>query len=157
MWKNGKIGERRYQPTLKPKTGWPELTALIDVLFLTLLFFALSNSFVRVSGIGVELPRTAAPEVADIGRFVVTVVPSPTPDKSCLVYFQDRQVTLPILKERLFKLTDGSSKQSIIICADKRVPFDVVSQIMAMAGTAKLSSFIVLTPPETKQETRFEQ
>ena len=32
-----RIGRRRYAPTLKPKRGWPELTALIDVLFLVLL------------------------------------------------------------------------------------------------------------------------
>ena len=64
-----KFGSRRYAPKLKPKTGWPELTALIDVLFLSLLFFALSGSFVRVSGIGVELPRMEAPNVADVERF----------------------------------------------------------------------------------------
>ena len=51
------IGARRYKPGLKPKSGWPELTALIDVLFLVLLFLFLSSSFVRVTGIRVNPPQ----------------------------------------------------------------------------------------------------
>ena len=50
------IGRRRYQTRLKPLSGWPELTALVDILFLVLIFFFLSSSFVRVSGISVNDP-----------------------------------------------------------------------------------------------------
>ena len=150
------ITRRRYVTRLKPKTGWPELTALIDVLFLVLLFFALSSSFIRISGIGVELPKVQAPNVADVERFVVTVTAPDAPDKPCLVYFQDKLMSIDMLKQHFFKLNDNSAKASIIICADRRVPFDVVSQIMAFAESAKISSFIALAPPDVKKETRFE-
>ena len=152
-----KFGTRRYAPKLKPKTGWPELTALIDVLFLSLLFFALSGSFVRISGISVELPRMTAPNVADVERLVVTVSPPDMPGKPCQVYFQDRLMTLDMLQQQFFKLNDTSKQASIIICADRRVPFETVSRIMAFAESAKLSSFIALAPPDAKRETRFEQ
>lgn len=152
-----KFGTRRYKSRLKPKTGWPELTALIDVLFLALLFFALSGSFVRISGIGVELPRIQAPNVADVERLVVTVSPPDVPGKPCQVYFQDKLMTLDVLKEQFFKLNDSSRQASIIICADRRVPFETVARIMAFAESAKISSFIALAPPDAKRETRFEQ
>ena len=151
------IGKRRYASTLKPKSGWPELTALIDVLFLSLLFFALSGSFVRISGIGVELPRIPAPDVADVERLVVTVSPPEAPGKPCQVYFQDKLMSIDMLKQHFFKLRDTSPRASIIICADRRVPFDMVARIMAFAESAKVSSFIALAPPDTKQDTRFEQ
>ena len=151
------IGKRRYAPSLKPKSGWPELTALIDVLFLSLLFFALSSSFVRVSGIGVELPRVPAPDVADVEKFVVTVAAPESPGKPCPVYFQDKLMTIDMLKIRFFRLNEKSPRASIIICADRRVPFDTVSRIMAIAESAKISSFIALAPPDAKRETRFEQ
>ena len=67
------IGARRYKPGLKPKSGWPELTALIDVLFLVLLFLFLSSSFVRVTGIRVNPPRVRPSSFADLERFVVTI------------------------------------------------------------------------------------
>lgn len=151
------FGTRRYMPHLKPKTGWPELTALIDVLFLALLFFALSSSFVRISGISVELPRIQAPNVADVERLVVTVTPSDDPKQSCQVYFQDKIMSFDMLQQEFFKLTDTSSKASIIISADRRVPFDTVARIMAFAESAKISSFIAVAPPDAKRETRFEQ
>lgn len=156
---DGKIrfGTRRYAPKLKPKTGWPELTALIDVLFLSLLFFALSGSFVRISGIGVELPRMEAPNVADVERLVVTVSPPEVPGRPCQVYFQDKIMTVDMLKQQFFKLNDTSKQASIIICADRRVPFETVARIMAFAESAKISSFIALAPPDVKRETRFEQ
>ena len=51
------FGERRYRPRLKCFGGWPELTALVDILFLALLFFVLASSFVQVSGVRVSLPQ----------------------------------------------------------------------------------------------------
>lgn len=151
------VGKRRYAPTLKPKSGWPELTALIDVMFLALMFFALSGSFVRISGISVELPRVQAPDVADVERFVVTVSPPETPGKPCQVYFQDKLMSVELLQQHFSRLRDTSARASIIIFADRRVPFDAVSRIMAYAEAAKISSFIALAPPNAKQDTRFEQ
>lgn len=151
------ISQRRYAPTLKPKSGWPELTALIDVFFLVLLFFALSSSFVRISGIRVELPRIPAPSVATVERLVVTVTPPERPGKECQVYFQDKLMTLDLLKQQFFKLKDTARDANIVICADRRVPFETVSRIMAFAESAKISCFVALVPPDAKRETRFEQ
>ena len=151
------FGRRRYAPTLKPKSGWPELTALIDVLFLILLFFALSGSFVRVSGIGVELPRIQAPNIADVERLVVTVSPPEAPGRPCQIFFQDKRVPLDMLRQNFFRLNDSSGRPSIIICADRRVPFETVTRVMAAAEEANISSFIALAPPDAKRETRFEQ
>ena len=148
---------RRYAPSLKPKSGWPELTALIDVLFLILLFFALSGSFVRISGIGVELPRMQAPSVASVERFVVTVAPPESPGKPCQLFFQDKLMSVDMLRQHFFKLKDTGSRASVIICADRRVPFETVPRVMAAAEEANISSFIALAPPDTKRETRFEQ
>ncbi|UKI33820.1 MAG: hypothetical protein L6W00_10595 [Lentisphaeria bacterium] len=69
------IGRRRYRTRLKPLSGWPEVIALVDIFFLALIFFFLSGSFVRVSGISVELPRVRPSNIADMEKFVVTITP----------------------------------------------------------------------------------
>ena len=66
-------------------------------------------------------------------------------------------MTVDMLKQQFFKLNDTSKQASIIICADRRVPFETVARIMAFAESAKISSFIALAPPDVKRETRFEQ
>ncbi len=93
------IGKRRYRTRLTPHCGWPELTALVDILFIALLFFVLSSSFVRVSGISVELPRVKAPNIADLERFIISVAPSPSGAES-RIPFRDQPDSADTLRQR---------------------------------------------------------
>lgn len=147
---------RRYRSRLKPFCGWPDMTAALDVFFLVLLFFALSCSFIRIPGIGVDLPRMEAPEVADLDAHVVSITPPPQPGKECQFYFKDKIVSMVELEQEFFKIRI-SSHTKVVICADKKVPFDTVSQVMAKAEAAKLPSFIVVMPPEVRKESDIEK
>ena len=44
------FGQRRYRTRLEYRRGWPELTALADILFLSLMFFGIASSFGRRAG-----------------------------------------------------------------------------------------------------------
>ncbi len=151
------IGKRRYRTRLKALSGWPELTALIDILFLGLFFFFLSSSFVRVSGINVELPKVRPSSVADLERFVVTVMAPQAPDGKCPLYFNDQPVSLEMLKQQLGELHGKSQTASVIIRADQRVPFETVASVMALAEAAEVSSFLAVTPRSNRPETVFGQ
>lgn len=151
------IQRRRYRSRLKPFSSWPEMTAMLDVLFLALLFFALTGSFIRIPGIGVELPRLAAPEVAELERFAVSITPPPQDGMSCQFYFKDKLVTLEELKHEFFRISANSARRSIVICADRRVPFDTVTQVMAVAESAKLPSFIAVMPPADRSAVIIEK
>lgn len=151
------IGQRRYQTRLKSLSGWPELTALIDVLFLTLLFLFLSASFVRVSGIKVELPKVRVSSAVSLERFIVTIMPPASVGQPYLFYFNDQPISLEMLKQRLTEVSGRSRNASIIIRADRRVPFEQAAQVMALAEAAKLSSFIAVIPASVSQETVFGQ
>jgi len=145
----------RYQTKLRALHGWPEMVAAIDLFFLILLFLVVSSSVVRVSGISVELPRLKATNSADMGKFIVTITPPPAPDRDCQFYFQDKPLTAEALRQQLSLLHDRKT-QGIIIRADKRVPFEVVAEVMTIAESARLNSFIAVIPPSSNTETHFE-
>ncbi len=151
------IGRRRYRTRLKPLSGWPEVIALVDIFFLALIFFFLSGSFVRVSGISVELPRVRPSNIADMEKFVVTITPPASAGGECLLYFNDQPVTPELLKQRFGEVRGRSQTASVIIRADQRVSFETVAEVMAMAEAAKLSSFLAVMPPSERQETVFGQ
>ncbi len=151
------IGKRRYQTRLKPHSGWPDLIALVDLLFLTLLFLFLVASFVRVSGIKVELPKARVSSAMSLERYIVTVVQSETADSAPSFYFNDQPTTPEQLKQHFAEVRARNSNASIIIRADRRVPFDRVTQVMTLAEAAKLSSFIAIVPSSTSEETVFGQ
>lgn len=151
------LGRRRYRTRLRFHSGWPELTALVDILFLALLFFVLSISFVRVSGISVALPRVNAQNTAALERFVISLTP-PEPDGGLRgdIYFRDKLVSINGLREQLSLLHDRSKRASVIIRADRNVPFEAVAEVMAIAEAAQLPSFIAVMPPGEKLSAPFE-
>ena len=62
-----------FKSRLKPLSGRPDLTPMLAVLFLLLIFFMLSSSFVQVSGIKVDLPEIGTKGTLGVEKFVITV------------------------------------------------------------------------------------
>jgi biopolymer transport protein ExbD len=112
--------ERNY--TISPALF--SVVPLINVLFLVVIFFALSSRFVLQSGMAVTLPVspfTLGPQrVAQI----VSVTAAPVP----AIYFQDQKVTLEELRAQLEAHAAGP--RTLIVKADRSTPYDVAVQIM---------------------------
>lgn len=145
---------RRIHLRLKPLSGMPPMIAVVDIFFLTLFFFMLSSSFVQVSGIKVDLPRAATTVTADIEKFIVTIAWSAEGPQ---LFFNDRPVTHEKLREDLAKISGVSRSAMIVIRADRRIPFEPVSEIMTMAEKAQLASFIAVMPSRNDREAVFNE
>lgn len=131
--------------------GMPDLTPLVDVLFLLLIFFMLSSSFVQVSGIKVELPRIASVSSMGVEKFIITV------DRYSKIFFNDQPVKWDLLKEKLSDVSARSNTGTIIIRSDVRTPFGIVSKLMALAEQTGLSVFVATISPAEEKEDIFEQ
>lgn len=153
---NIKLGTRRYASSLKMYTGWPSLIALVDIFFLLLWFFAQSGSYTRLSGIRVELPKAKAPSVADISQYVISIMPVRGNTGQWNVYFRNRPVELSQLQEELTKLP-ARPEPVVAIMADRRAPYELVAQVIAMVGNVGINSFLPVMPVENKVELRYEQ
>jgi biopolymer transport protein ExbD len=110
------------------------LTPLIDVVFLLLIFFMVSTSFTRETQIKLELPKAdveqldAEPEVIEIsidkeGRFFV--------NKQALV-----NKDIETLKKALRPLVVSDDNSPLIISADANVAYQSV--VMAMDAASQL-------------------
>ena len=147
---------------LTPFTGRPDLTSMVDVLFLLLIFFMLSSSFVQVSGIMVDLPSTSAVTRAGLEKFIVTISRQEE-DGGYALYFRDRPVDWEGLKEELTKVSTRTVENegrndvgTIVIRADRNVPLWVALEVEALAANCKLSSFIITLPPAVSAPEVFE-
>lgn len=145
---------RRYRSRLRPLGGLPDLTALIDVLFLTLIFFMISSSFVQVSGIRVDLPRVSNPSSAVVEKFVLSMVVDP--QKKIRMYFNDQPVDQEALKQQFAAAALLSRDATVVIRASGDVPHEAQAQVMALAENARLSTFWV-TAPAVSKSTSFGQ
>lgn len=154
-----KLGERRYRTRLKYRTGWPEITALVDVLFLSMLFVSLTSSFTRVSGIKVSLPQMNTPSTEALERFVISLAP-PEPGDDCPVriYFREKRCKdLDDLCQQLSQIHDKSTRGLVIIRADRGIPFEEVAKVMEAAKNAGLGCFIEVDVPQEEPSATYEK
>lgn len=116
------------------------LTPLIDVVFLLLIFFMVSTTFTRETELQVELPRAegaAATTPADRIEVVISAEGKYTVNERTLINSQ-----LITLKRAVEKLSNGNSQMPFVITADARTPHEFVVRAMDAAGQlgfAKLS------------------
>ncbi|OGV55130.1 MAG: hypothetical protein A2X49_15530 [Lentisphaerae bacterium GWF2_52_8] len=125
--------------------GLPDLSPMIGVFFLLLIFFMLGSSFIQVSGIPVKLPEAATRAGFSAEKFAVTV------DSENRIYFNDHVVKPEFLKERLLENSALSRRNTLLIRADSQASFRVIAQILALAEELNLNAFLLTVPPARKE------
>lgn len=134
---------------LKPFHGRPDLTPLVDVMFLLLIFFMLSSSYVQVFGIKIDPPQVGTLNTLGIEKYVITVsMSSGKPEK----FFNEKLVSNEQLKQELAAVSLHSRSGTVIIRADKTTPYSVVAELMGLAEKARLSVFLATDPPKNPGE-----
>jgi len=115
------------------------LTALIDIVFLLLVFFLLASSFVQQQGVPVILPAVEAESAEILPDLTVKI------DAHGFIYFNGVEVNEDILLNLLHKHFQDSMKQTIAIQADRRVQYDRVVEVIDIAKMAGAENFLLVT------------
>ncbi|MCY4285736.1 MAG: biopolymer transporter ExbD [Thiotrichales bacterium] len=118
--------------------GSPEvnLTALIDVVFLLLIFFMVSTTFEWRTELGIELPEASARESARDDADVEVVI-----DAAGGIEVEGRRLgdpTTQSLRQALTRAARGLDSPPVVISADARTPHQSVVTVMDAARTAGL-------------------
>ena len=92
----------------------PDLTPLIDVVFLLLIFFMISTSFVDNPGIKVNLPKANSDVIKkETGDIRVSVA------KNGSIVVDGQKIKINQLKKIFSDAADSSKQTTVIIKADK--------------------------------------
>ena len=123
--------------TLQPDSPEVSLTALIDVVFLLLIFFMVSTTFEWRTELGIELPEASAEE-SEAEEAVVEVVI----DAGGSVRVEGHRVDDPAagggLRQALAGAARGLESPRVVVSADARTPHQSVVAVMDAARRAGL-------------------
>jgi len=111
-----------------------DIAPLIDCVFLLLIFFMLTSTFVKPAGIRVNLPRTVTADLLTEGKFVIVITGED------IVYYRDKAVSIEKLKQLLQK--EKERTKGVLIKADKRASLGRIIQVWDMCrelGIQKLN------------------
>lgn len=116
-----------------------EMTPMIDVVFLLLIFFMVSTSFVDFSRrMDISLPESkAAVEANRKKTFTIEM------GIEGRIAMNGRKVSLNSLEDILKKETKGVAQKSVIIKADKGLPYGGVVKVMGIAKALNINDISI--------------
>ena len=114
-----------------------DFTPLIDVMFLLLIFFMLTSSFIFQPGIRVNLPRAITSEALSEKNVVIAV------SAENLIYVDGKLVTIAELNSQLKEI--APSGRSILIKADEKASLGRVVKIWDICRQKGISKVNIAT------------
>ena len=124
-----------------------ELTPLIDVVFLLLIFFMASTTFLRESELAIELPQAAPARASSAAEVEVRV------DAAGRYAINGRPLPDSELKTLLDALAaPAKAGHGVVVAADAQTPHQAVVRILDAAGRSGLTNirFATVLPPGIK-------
>lgn len=114
------------------------MSSMTDIIFLLLIFFMLTSSFITPSGLPVNLPSS---EASDIIMQEVTV----TVTEDLRFSVNDREVSRDQIKSELTALLEGKKGQ-VVLHIDKTVPVEYLVEIGGIAAALEANVSIATIP-----------
>ena len=119
---------------------------MVDMLFLILLFFLVTSSFIEQPNIRLELPSTKYAATSKIEERTLMI------SQEGKLFYQNKPVER---KDLIAILKDAFSKQddkTLVLRADKNVPYGVVVDVMDAAKGAGLKRIVAPTILEPEKQ-----
>ena len=113
-----------------------DLTPMLDVVFIMLIFFIVSTSFVKESGIQVSRPSAATAVKKERANILVAI------NEIGEIWIQKRKVDIRSVRANIERMHAESPEGSVVIQADKKSQNGLLVQVMdqiRLAGVQNIS------------------
>ena len=100
------------------------LTPLIDVLFILIIFFTVSSTFLEQPGIELKLPEAESSQSHTAQKVIIYV------DKDENLFLNDDSVTIDNMAKSVENLISAQTDKSVVLHADQEVSHGVIINIM---------------------------
>lgn len=107
------------------------LTPLVDIVFILLIFFLITSTFVQSPGIDVNLPKSSSSGDSTQAQSIVITVA-----ESGQLIYRGEEIDIGGLQDILDKLYKESPSRQVVIQADEGTNHGVVVEAMDAARTA---------------------
>lgn len=135
----------RFQPRLKPCHNLIDLTPLVDVIFLLLIFFLVTSEILPLKSLLIETPQLTCDQPAKLAQLIVIM------DSDHVIYLGSKKeiVDMATVKDRLkeqiasMKEINPQSSPTIVLSIDRRVDYGqflrLFSQVQECSPRIRLS------------------
>ncbi|MFH2138954.1 MAG: biopolymer transporter ExbD [Candidatus Omnitrophota bacterium] len=134
----------RFRKHLELEKGQKEIniTPLVDMVFLLLIFFMLTSSFIVMPGIRVNLPKAVTSEVIKDKNITVTV------NNKNVIYLNDKPITAKELTSYLEEVVKNKEEKPLLIKADTDTQLGAVVRVWDICRKVGISQINIATLQE---------
>jgi biopolymer transport protein ExbD len=118
------------------------ITSLIDVIFMLLLFFMITSTFLEQPGIKLELPTAKTSAHAEPQEYVLTI------DKKGELFLNRQPLAMAELEAEIRKALPKMKDCALVLKADQEITHGLVVRVMDMAKRGGIKKLIIGTKPE---------
>ncbi len=120
-----------------------DMTPLVDVVFLLLIFFMLSTSLSVNPGIKIDLPKASAEQVKKKKITLRVAV-----EAGGRIFLEGKKLSLAQLREKFKAVEKEHGDEALVVIeADKKVYHGLVVKVMDAAKSAGLNKLAIATQP----------
>jgi biopolymer transport protein ExbD len=118
------------------------ITSLIDVIFMMLLFFMITSTFLEQPGIKLELPAAKTDAHAEPQEYVLSI------GKKGELFLNRQTVDLAELEAEIRKALPKMKDGALVLKADQEVTHGLVVHVMDLARRGGVKKLIIGTKPD---------
>jgi len=109
------------------------MTPMLDVVFILLIFFIVSTNFVQQSAVEIKRPQSSTATRVDGSPIVITL------DTTGRVFFESNEMDIYYLPGKLQQIASQTPKAKLLVVADTHCPTGVTIKVLDIAKQAGIS------------------
>lgn len=122
------------------------ITSLIDVLFLLLIFFMVSSTFLEEPGMKLTLPQASSAEIGEKKEFTLYLT---APGD---LFLNEKPIEIDSLENQIKRILPKMKDQALTLKADTDVNHGRVVKVMDKARIAGVKKLIVATATSSEEK-----
>ena len=123
-----------------------DLTPMVDVVFLLLIFFMISTTFVESPGISIKLPESSAQTIEREPQELKVYL-----SREGDIYHQDRKISVKEFRDLLAERQADASRTTVLLLADQEAKHGRVVTLMDLARDAGFTKLAIATEQKQKK------
>lgn len=133
---------RNYRSSSTDHSSEIDMTPMLDIVFIMLIFFIVTTSFVKESGIDVNRPTAQTAQRKERGHIIVSIKPNGE------IWIDKRVVDVRAIRANVARLHAENPLGSLIIAADRETKTYVLVKVMDQIRLAGINNAAIATETE---------
>jgi biopolymer transport protein ExbD len=122
-------------------TEEPNITPMLDVVFILLIFFIVTANFIKEPGLEINRPDSETSEITENAAILIAI------GAAGEIYMDGRRIDVRQVKANVLKLLADNPQGTVVIQADETASADAIIQVMDGARDAGVFDISLAAEP----------